>query len=74
MLHVLSNICEPLLGCSKSFVSHVLLQDQSAFDEEEDDEEDDEDPDEEDMDGQFPPDSITMEVCIVKESSNDALM
>lgn len=51
----------------------MLLQDQSALDEE-DDEEDDEDPDEEDMDEQFPPDSITMEVCIVKESSTDALM
>ena len=51
----------------------MLLQDQSAFDEE-DDEDDDEDADEEDMDEQFPPDSITMEVCIVKESSTDALM
>ncbi len=53
-------------------VFHVLLQDQSAFDDEE--EEDDEDADEENMNRQFPPDSITMEVCIVKEGSNDALM
>ena len=54
---------------------HMALQCTEAYGEEDEDDDADEDVDEdEDEDDEPLPDSMTLEVCVVKETSDDALM